>query len=202
VLTVRIFEKMNGMRRDKYFAIREMEEVAGRPILYPHKSHDHFLISAYRNSQTVFTSWFWQGFVTNNSPPEAYENDDDDLDGEVQLHTRLGRERFVRRLAVLARTELYITDRTPDQVMQVREWAVRYCKQHDIRDVDIVKLLPKVQQLAFVETRYEREAREMTLSDEYQRRYRNTYGRYYSRSKHWLFNWFGTKVTEPAMPTS
>lgn len=75
--------------------------------------------------------------------------------------------RLAKRMATLARTELYLTAYTEDQVIQVREWITRKLKEMDVRLVDIAEILPYAERLAFLQTRAERAAIEMTLSEEF-----------------------------------
>lgn len=82
--------------------------------------------------------------------------------------------RLAKRMAVLARTELFLTENSLDQVIQVREWTVRNLRSMNVRRVDIAEILPYVERLAFLETRQERRARQMTLSDEFVTRQEQT----------------------------
>jgi hypothetical protein len=111
----------------------------------------------------------------------------DDLQNQVLPLQEI--PRLAKKIAALARAELYLTHRSKDQVIQVREWSFRTMVSMNVRKVDISKVLPFVERLAFLESRYEREARLMTLSTDYLQRERQTNTR--------LFTYEGPSLTHP-----
>lgn len=105
------------------------------------------------------------------------EVEEQDLDDNIDLQDV---PRLSKKVAALARMELHLTDPSFEQKCQVKEWSVRYMKSIGVRTKDMVKALPFIIKLAFLETRYERMAREMELSDEFVRRSESMSRRYWT----------------------
>lgn len=105
--------------------------------------------------------------------------------------------KLAKKIAALARTNLYLTVRSEAQVIQVREWATRKMKEMHVREVDIVHILPYVVIWAFVETRWERAAREETLTVEYTERVRQTTTPLWTYEGPSWSHWFGRFIYEP-----
>ncbi len=156
----------------------------------------------FKNSYRAVRRWWYKGYVEPQAHNEmAEENTDEDGEGPDDYQNRPilleNVPRMAKRFAVLARMELSLTNHTEDQVIQCKEWIVREAKRMNVRRCDIQKMLPFAVKLAFLETREERLAREMTLSDTYSDRFENTIGEYHSRRPRTLINFiFGAKKNE------
>lgn len=105
--------------------------------------------------------------------------------------------RLAKQMAARARLELHLVARDEAELIQLREWTLRTMTSMDVRKVDQLEVLPYVLKLAYLETRAERRAREMTLSPEYQSRLDRT------NTRIWLYepptwdHWLGRIVSEP-----
>lgn len=108
------------------------------------------------------------GYVVTQNDEDSKHLDDFDLEGPNTYDNaalfKAEIPRLAKRIAAAARMELYLTERSEEQVIQAREWMVRELKSMSVRKVDILKIIPIATQLAFLETRYERQARLMTMS--------------------------------------
>ncbi len=108
------------------------------------------------------------GYVVTQNEEGSKHLDDFDLEGPNTYNNaaliKAEIPRLAKRIAAAARMELYLTERSEEQVIQAREWMVRELKSMNVRKVDIMKIIPIATQLAFLETRYERQARLMTMS--------------------------------------
>jgi hypothetical protein len=104
------------------------------------------------------------------------------------------------KLARLARMTLSIEDSNQTTAMQivVREYLIREMKQMSMRNNVIAAVLPFAVKLSFVPTRHELQARAMTVQDEYVQRFQLNKP-LFTRRRPWLFNWLGTKHTEPVL---
>jgi len=131
--------------------------------------------------------------------------DDQDLEyvyTEGDTKTRRTRNRFVKYLATQARLELGLSGRTQDQIIQAREWMVRYCKENNVRKDDMIRAIPFAIQIAFLETVHERNARRMTLTENYQDRYSETQEQLVGLRKVPWYLGFINRVHEPEVPPS
>lgn len=107
--------------------------------------------------------------------------------------------KLAKRLAAQARTELYLRHRTEAEVIQVREWACRTMRQMNVRSVDQVRILPYILIWAFVETRWERNARLETLTATYVKRDMETQISMWSYEWPSFRHWFGRIHSEPVV---
>jgi len=132
-------------------------------------------------------SWVFSLFVTANVARPL--NMDASIVAPTDLE-ELGNDipRAAGKLAALCRLELPLTH-SKANVLVAKEWLVRYMDKIHVRKSDQVVLLPIALKLCFVETKYERQARELTLTPEYQRLYRETHTRMIPGTwMGWLFN--------------
>jgi hypothetical protein len=119
------------------------------------------------------------GYVKPHSNTDASEFDHQDLEGPDDYNQagliKTEIPKLARRIAVLARTSLYLTHPAQDQVIQLREWSVREMTKMNVRKIDQSKVLPYIVKLAFLQTREERETRDMSTSDDFIQRFDQTH---------------------------
>lgn len=134
--------------------------------------------------------------------PAVVENTLEDDDFVVPTEPRVEPQhypRLAKQLAGLARCELDLSTGCEAEVIQLREWSRRTMTLMNVRKVDQMNVLPYIQRLAYLQTREERRAREMTLDPEYQHRLDSTNNRI------WLYDWpsvqhpLGVLVREPSV---
>jgi len=106
--------------------------------------------------------------------------------------------RLAKQVASFARLELHLsTHPSVAEVIQVKEWAFKHMRARNVRLEEIQQLLPIIAKLAFLETRFEREARLMTLTDEFIERQEETATRLFTYQPPSARHWFGRFISEP-----
>jgi len=189
ILTVAPLVTLNGMANaylyflkfNKDFYVEIVSVFAGLSILY--------LVSRVLNKPMMMVNPVNDPVIVNFDSTVSLDPLDDYQDLPLSYYEI---PRLSKVLAERARSELHITSNsTALEMKMLKEWSNRELHAMNVRKIDRAKIIPYVVRLSRLETRHERNAREMEMSELYQRHLEMTRRRLWSYSPPSWEHWFG-----------
>jgi hypothetical protein len=116
---------------------------------------------------------------------DEFDYDENCLDSDIspaEVNCKAGIPRLSGYIAAQIRMEHVINKHTDANVAFVQHRASQLLQEYGVRKNLRYQMMPYIVKFAFIETKHERMAREMTMRSDYQRRYQETYSTLEARS--------------------